>query len=339
MAAAIGRSIKAGFAVGNKSWAGMAAYAGGWVIVGLFAAGLFFLTGSVAPVPQELIEAFHPPAEQSAPLAQEPLSPPVDEESAVETPTTDTALPVSSVEEQLQIPPSNEPEPRLDLDDERIMQLAGEWLGRAWPFVALLVVGLMVAASWLYAGQLGYMTKQVCEGSAPIAELWHAANRAVGPLLAGSLLSLLATVVGALIIGAIAWLLSLLPEVAGMVLGAVLFVAVGVAVVWLLVSVTFWFIAIVADRLGPIAGLKASFRTVRSQWWKTLGLLACLMLIALALALPLGIVEGIGNTVGGVGGSILVAVSNLLQLVVVNVYFGFVFSAASIRYYEDAKAV
>ena len=316
MAAAIGRSIKAGFAVGNKSWAGMAAYAGGWVNVGLFVAGVLFLAGSVAPVPQELTKAFRP------------TTPP-----PAEAPTTNTVTPAPV--EQLQTPPAAQ----ARLNDEHVMQVAGEWLGHAWPFVALLVIGMLVAASWLYAGQLGYVTKQVREGRAPIAELWQAGNRAVGPLLAGSLLSLLAAAVGALIIGAMAWLLSLLPEVAGMVVGAILFVAAGVAAVWLLVSVTFWFIAIVADRLGPLAAVKASFKTVRSQWWKTLGLLACLMLIALAIALPLGIVEGIGNTMGGVGGGVLVMVSNILQLVVVNVYFGFVFSAASIRYYEDSKIV
>jgi len=159
----------------------------------------------------------------------------------------------------------------------------------------------------------------------------------VGPLVAGSLLSLLATVGLALVIGLIAWLASLLPRVLGIVLGVLAVLAVTVAMVWALVAVTFWFMAIVADRFGPVGGLKASVRLVRGRWWKTCGLVACLMLIALAMALPLGIVEGIGNAMGGVGGGALVVLSSVLQILVVNLYFGFVFSAAALRYYEDAK--
>ena len=320
MAPAIGRSIGEGFRVANKSWAGIAVYAGGWMLVGLGAALVFMVAGSVAPIPEELARELSR-AQQVAPAP------------ASET----TAQPVAAVSPQQQ--PVTSSQAATTNNQERLMALAMPWLGRAWPFVVMLVIGFMVGASWLYAGQLGYVTARVRNGSSPVSELWRAGARAVWPLLGSSLLSLAAGVLVALVIGLVAWLASLLPQALGVALGLLAVLVALVPIVWALVSVAFWFIAIVADRLGPMGGLKASVRLVRGRWWKTCGLLACLALIALAIALPLGILEGVGKTIGGVGGGVLVFAANLLQLLVVNLYFGFVFVAACIRYYEDAKAV
>ena len=320
MAVSIGHSIKEGFRIANKSWAGMAVYAGGWVLVGVAAALLLMVAGAVAPIPGELVQEFSR-AEQAAPApTSETTTPP----AVTETPSEQPAA----------VPEGTSPK----VHQEHLMTLAVQWLGRAWPFVLILVIGFVVGASWLYGGQLGYVTARVRSGSAPVAEFWQAGTRALWPLLASWMLSLAATVLMLLVIGLIGWLASLLPHALGIVLGLVAVLAALVPLVWLLASVAFWFIAIVADRLGLLGGLKASMRIVRGRWWKTLGLLACLTLIALAVALPLGLLEGVGNAIGGVGGGVLVAATNLLQVLIVNLYFGFVVVAACIRYYEDAKS-
>jgi hypothetical protein len=319
MAPAIGRSIQDGFRVANKSWAGMGVFALGWVAVGLLVTGLMAALGAVAPIPEEL-------AREMARSEQVAVEPAADDEDA---PATTAPAPAA---------PSTEATAPA-MTQEQILSLALGWLGRAWPLLLLIVAVLMAAGGFLYGGQLGYVTKRMREGTAPALEVWHAGTRAIGPLMASSLLSLLATVGAALVIGLVVWVASLLPQVLGVVLGLLVVLALTVAVVWALVAITFWFIAIVADRQGVVAGIRASVHLVRGRWWKTFGLLVCLMLIAIGLALPLGLLEGVGQAVGGVGGGMLVFLSSVLQILVVNLYFGFVFSAAAIRYYDDAKTV
>lgn len=309
----------------------MVVCAGAWLVAGLGAVLMVVGVEALAPIPEELVQELSKTQQASAPLPHP---------STLPAPTSTTPDQPAAVKAPLQSTASTPPpaaSPVAAPDEQHLMQVALSWLGRAWPLITLMVAVFMVGTSWLYGGQLGYIVKQVREEASPVSELWRAGTRALGPMLAGSLLSLLASAVVALVIGLIGWVVSLLPQVLGMVLGLLLLASALVAVVSVLVSVTFWFIAIVADRLGPLGGLKTSFRIVRGRWWKTCGLLGCLMLIALALALPLGILNGIGNAVGGVGGVGLVFLSSMLQLLVVNLYLGFVFSAASLRYYEDAK--
>ena len=119
----------------------------------------------------------------------------------------------------------------------------------------------------------------------------------------------------------------------GLAAGAALFVGM----VWLLIRVTaFWFIAVVADRLGPIVGLKAGFRETRKRFWRLLGLGLLVLLISLGATLPFALLEWVGTALGGGAGGALGLLGNLLGGLI-SLIVGVAVSAAFIRFYLDAR--
>lgn len=309
MAPAVGRSLKQGFRTANHSWAGIGIYAGGWVAVFVIAFLGFLLTGA----PQE---AFQAPT-----IAGPVVSPDViDETAGPETVGTDDVGAVAA------------PEPTVDA--QRAM---ADWIGRAWPLLALLILIVMAASTWLYAGQIGYLATRVRGQPATVATFISSGTRAFGPLLAASLLMLAAVAGVGLVVVLVGALLAILPDVLAGVLGGVLLVAGVVTIAWLMVRAAFWFIAVVADARGPVAGLRASLAATRGKWWKTCGLLAVLFAVAIGALVVLNLLGGLGEVIGGAVGTVLQVVVALAQVVILNLYLGFAFIATSIRFYEDAK--
>lgn len=303
MAPAIKRSIGDGFRAANRSWAGIGIYAGGWALILLVAVLGLVLTG----VPQE---AFQAP--EAIPAAS------VDEAGALdETAAVDGTAPEPSAEAQAAM---------------------GGWVSRAWPVLTLLVLIVIAASTWLYAGQIGYLVARVRGGSPTVATFVSSGTRAFVPLLLTSLL-MLAVVAGlGLLVVLSGAVLSALPEAVAGILGGLILVAGSAAMVWLMVRAAFWFIAVVADNRGPVAGLRASLAVTKGKWLKTFGLLAGLFGIAIASVVVLNLLSGLGEVVGGPAGGAVQLLVALAQIVILNLYFGFAFIAASIRFYEDAKA-
>ena len=215
------------------------------------------------------------------------------------------------------------------------------WFRRAWPALLFVILIAMLANVWLTGGQIGYLSKRVGGGSAQVSEFWASGSRAFRPLFLASLLSLGAVAIGVLAIMLVGGLFAALARVAPSWLIAtlsilLLVVAVG-ALVWLGVRLSFWFVAIVEDRLGPVGGLKAGFRSTRGRWWTLAGLAGVLAAMTYGAVLVFGVVDLAAGALGGAGGMVLGLLNTVLRILV-NLYLGFVALGAVIRFYQDVKS-
>ena len=115
------------------------------------------------------------------------------------------------------------------------------------------------------------------------------------------------------------------------ILSIILFVVALLLFLWFSVRIVFWPLAIAADRLGLMAGLKASFQVTRRRWWKTLSLLVRLWFILLIAAVPVVVLQTLmGEAIGP-------RIFNGLLQFLVGVYFEFAYVAALLQFYEEAK--
>ena len=214
------------------------------------------------------------------------------------------------------------------------------WFGRAWPMLLLAFLFVITANVWLTGGQLGYLAARMRGQPAGVSEFWRSAGRAFGPLLGGTVLAFLVQAALVLFVLINGWILSLLPGGGRgwpLVLFAVLVWTPAIAaLLWILIRLSLWFVAIVVDRLGPVAGLKASFRMTRGYWWKLAGMGLLLALISYGVWLPVGLLEWAGSAAGGAAAMIFGVVGNLLGTVA-SLYVGFAMVAAFIQFYADAK--
>jgi len=267
--------------------------------------------------------------EATPPAASAPASTPPDEVKP-----SDAAADVPAVAQ----PPQAPTQTPADRELERRARVIQAWVARSWPVLLLGFLLVVAVTLWVQGGEMGYLAKQVAGQPARVAEFWVTGTRAMGPLLASSLLSLLFTFGVIVITVFLFWALSFLPRIVGVVFGLLFLVALGVGTVWTLVRLMFWLIAIVVDRLGPIAGLRASFRVTRGWWWKIFGLLVVFLAVFMVVGLLFALVDWLANRVGGTAGAVIAQVSSVAQLVITNLYLAFVTTAASIRLYEDLKA-
>ena len=373
----IGRSLREGFRAANRSWAGMGVVAGAWIVTVGVLFLLVMITNppwealqeqlasnrEAALAPASTTESIPPaidtpldvpssntttePAAEPVMTAPETTTPAATDEttapaaaqpsdSAQPAPTDiPTAPPVAAQHPVTPIPQT----PAMVSPAEAARTRAIEaWVGRAWPVFLLGFLLIITVTLWLQGGKIGYLAKQVAGQPAGLADFWGAGVRALGPLFVTSLLSLLATVGMVALLILASWALSLLPSALGLVIGVLLMVAVGAGLLWLLVRLTFWLIAIVVDQLRPLAGLRAGFRATRGHWWKIFGLLAVFVGLFLAVGLVFALVDWLGNRVGGAAGIVITQASALIQLLVTNLYGAFAMTAALIRCYKDLTA-
>jgi len=289
----------------------MACYAGCWAGVFL----LVFLAMALSGVPRELFRA---PASTTPPPAKAaPADAVAPAEPAAPAPTTAAAGAV------------------VPTDQNRLVR---EWLGHAWPMVGLVVLLVLAAGAWLYGGQIGYLTARLRGQPATASTFFASGTTTFWPVLGSSLLSLAVTGGMGLAIGLVVLVFSGLPIAVSRVLNVIVVVAGVVAVVWVLVRLSLWFVAVVVDQRGPLGGLRASVEATRGKWWKTFGLLALLGVIGMSATVALNLLAGLGAVLGGPGGAVLQAVVTILQMLIVNLYLGFAITAALIRFYEDTKA-
>ncbi|MBI4003904.1 MAG: hypothetical protein HY353_02685 [Candidatus Omnitrophica bacterium] len=308
MGPAIGRSIGAGFRAANRSWAGLGLLVASWAAVWAVSALLMLLT----KMPAELLR---PPQPGAAVTAPQPVAPASEPEAAAEN-TQD----------------------RADREAvERWTRTAGEWLGRAWPVMLLVLALLLAANTWLAGGQIGYLSKIVQDGNARLAEFWQAGTRAFPALLGAWLLTAGVALAGVLVVVLLSLIANAVPAVVSGVLGLLMALGAAVALVWLAVRLVFWYPAIVIAGAGPVAGLKASFQATRGRWWSLCGLIALLGVIFFGISMLLGVIEGLANTAGGGAGRGLGIAINLLGAAV-NFYLGFVSLAAVLRFYADVTS-
>jgi len=326
MAPGIGRVIGQGFRTAGRSWAGIGVFAAGWLLLWVVVTVLISLTG----VPQELIVPPAPVSEAPAPL--------VEGGDTAKDPFGQMATPPGA-----QQPPPAEPAvmPPQSQETAAREQAVAEWFGRAWPVLGLCVLVYAALSLWLTGGQIGYLAQRVTARQARISAYWTAGARAFGSLLGASLLVLLALAALVLLLSLLGAVFSPLsrtaPEGLRVALGLIVGVAVLVGLLWVAVRLSFWFITIVVDRLGPLAGLKASFRATRGRWWRVCGLGASLWLISLVAYGGFMLLNALAGFMGGVGEIVIILLAVLLYLVAY-VYLEFTRTAAYLHFYEAARA-
>ncbi|MBI3321099.1 MAG: hypothetical protein HYZ91_02390 [Candidatus Omnitrophica bacterium] len=335
----IGRSIGQGFRAANKSWVGIALFIGCWIailaIVGLGIA----LTRPPVELFQERLPSVGVPPAPGATAPTPPGSQPADlfnqmeaGKEAASSPAPATAAPATPS------PQATDARRAVDERSRRIMK----WFGQAWPMLGVCFLLLMATNLLLNGGQIGYLHKRVMGQPVSISEFWRAGSRAFVGLLGALLLVVLAIGIAGLTLMLLAGLFSLLgkglPGVVVSVLSVLIGAAAVVGIVWLAVKVSFWFIAIVVDRVGPLAGFAASVRATRGRWWRTLGLGLLIVLISYAVWIPFALLEWVGNRIGGPLAPAVGVISNLLGGVA-SIVVGFAILAAYIQFYEDAKSI
>lgn len=359
MGPGIGRSIKEGFAAATRSLAGIGVFAVVWVAAIAIAIGVVALTRP----PAALFHELPAPAQPAGPALTLP-APTVPETVPAAPGNTDLFNQLAAPQET---PKAAQPDamagPEATAQPDAVAQqpaapdplaarrrevaerdrLAGEWFGRAWPALLVCLLFVMAANLWLNGGQIGYLAKQVTARQAAVSEFWNVGGKTFGALVGGTLVSLgglaavtlvgvlLATVLAAIGRASPSWVSTLIA-----VIGVVLALCGVAAMVWLLVRLSFWFIAIVVEHLGPIAALKRSVRITRGRWWPIVGLGLLMGLISYGVWLPFGLLEWIGNQIGGAPAAALGIVGNVLGFVA-SLFVGFAMLAAYIRFYEDAK--
>lgn len=333
MQPSIGRSIGQGFRVASRMWAGIGVFAGCSI-------ALMVVTGLLVALtrPPEELFTERPAAEQAAPTPP-PTTP-------AETPDVTESLDSSgdvtaSAPAAASAASAPDAEAAARQEDERRVRVIGDWVGRAWPVLLLCFLLFTVAKVWLTGGQLGYVAARIADPHARIVTFFHAGGRAFWALLRGWLLmaaafivAVLAMLIIILIMGGLArvmpgWLLA--------VLAVLLTLALIAGVVWLSVKLLLWFIAIVVDGIGPLAGLRASVRATRGAWWPLAGLSVLLGAVSLGVGLVLVIGEWVGRVIGGPAGMILTVLTSLVYMVGY-FYLLFVSSVAFVQWYIDAKS-
>ena len=211
------------------------------------------------------------------------------------------------------------------------------WLAASWPVLVPLVLCSLLLGLVLYGGQMGFLAQLFRTQRASVGDFWSTGWRSVPPLIGSFLLLGIA--------GLITMLAFILPPNLARVLPAspiiplIVFVgaiAFSLFCMWWMVRAAWWAVAIVAEQLGPIAGFTRAFASTRTRWWRVLGLLLCLALIAFGVALVVGSVAWAGLRAGGFLGDLLGAISTGLKIIC-DLYFGFVFTGACVRFYLDSS--
>jgi hypothetical protein len=339
----IRHAIGHGFRTANRSWGGMGVFAGGVLAIMLVAVLCLAVSDPPPEVFQEPLaaETMAPP---EAPDAEEALAGALDEEAAagegIEQPSaepeSDERQP--TLFDQLEtVEPSPRPAAAAAVTVEEQERAAQEWFGRAWPLLLLALLVVMVGNVWLSGGQIGYVANQVTVQRATIREFWSAARRSFLPLLAAATILLAALGALAVVVAALSLLLDGLPEGVQTVLGILLAFGLSAGLLWLVIRISFWFIAIVADEKELLAGLRASMEVTRGRWWRVAGLALLLFLISYGAGLPGDLLVWLGVSIGGGAEPWLGALGGLLKALF-GLYVGFAAMGAYVRFYEDAKA-
>lgn len=336
MSASIGRSVVEGFRAANRSWIGIGFVAGCWLALLLAVLAIF----SITRPPRALFE--EPAAEQAV---APPPAPAVPNAPASDTATVDVFAQMAATGEATPpvpaAPPAPDPQEAARQRGAERDRVIGEWFGHVWPLALIVTLGLIAASTWLSAGQIGYLAKHVTAPPARLTEFWESATRSFWPCLGASCLWLLMVggLLGAavLLIGIGAALSQILPPWVLVLLGVVALGALIGAMIYFGIRLSLWTVAVVADRTGPIAGLKASLRATRGRWWTTCWLVVLLMLINVGIQLACRLLLVLSGSPGGAIGVALI-IATMTAYFVASFYVGFADLAALVRFYEDTKA-
>ena len=358
MGPSIKRALGEGFRAAARSWAGLGFFAGALLLVLIVSLIAIVSTRPPArqfPTPEESLAVPQTPATAPSPTTSaappaaptpeaappspsgdvnlfnqlETTQPPAASEPvapAAAAPASETAPPAPA------LPAVNAAQARAD-EQERAMR---EWLGRAWPVIAVALLFMLAANVWLSGGQIAYLNAQLGHPPAKLSVFWQEGTRAFGRLLGAEALSMLAGAVLVLLLALAMGALSPLPPAVRNVFGFLMLAVLLVVGVWLVVRLSFWFITVVVDGVGPVAGLKASWRATRGRWLKTAGLGLLVGFLSFGVSLVFRLIEWLGSLIGG-SAAVMLGAAGALAGLVASLYVGFVALAAFVQFYRDAK--
>ena len=331
----IGRSLLEGFRAANRSWAAI-----GFSLSVLLATILFVIVSVALSLPSDLMDEARR-EHGTIPLANVPSTP---QPSGKSSSTLFQELSVAKeplVGLQPPVPASS------TVDDQQAQgrrreeqrQRVRVWLAKAWPVLAICLFLFIAVNLWLIGGQIGYAALQVAGGRASLSDFAAAGARAFGALLAAALLSVvmiagLAGLMTGVVVGG-PHLAPAMSVATRRALEIVAIIACAVGSFWYLIRLSFWGIAIVQDRLDPIAALQASLAATRGRFWKTLGLGMLAVSIFYGARLPFSLIGIVVAMLDGAGAVVLWLLSGFI-LLVANLYVSFAITAAYVRFYEDA---
>ena len=331
----IRRAVRHGVQSANRSLPGMVMFGGGSLLLWLLMALLIGWTG----MPDEwLSPPTAPPADsgtQALTTGGDPGAPEVGSQAGdAAQPSTDVTGPPAADGIGLR-------EEALKAQAEARARQMLEWLADAWPILGVALLALVAGNLWLYGGQVGYVAQVLATHQSTLAVFSASGTRAFGALLGGSLIALLLCGRIALALAVLVVLVGLVaagaPDWLGALLVWTLLVGAVVGLVWLGVRLTFWFVGIVVDGIGPLAALRATFRATRGRWWKVCGLVALFTSLFLGFSLVIGLLDGLGRIIGGPAEAVIGLAVTLLN-VAASLYLGFVMVAAYIQFYQEAQA-
>jgi len=369
----IGRSIREGFRVANRSWAGIGFFIGCWFLVTMIAVVLLSLTrppqalfqqraeapaggGTITPPrlpitsqPSLTTDVFKqlaatdatttPTSNVTTPAAPAPATiTPSSDATTPAAPTTATTTLVKEATKSTTVAEAADALKRQRAAEQD--RIVADWFKRAWPALLFCVAMFIVVNVWLSGGQIGYLAKGVTSQRATLSDFLSAGTSSFGTLLGASLVLLLVLGGLSLVVALVVVILSALSRVTpgwfvGL-LGLLLALGTVVGLTWLFVRAAFWFIAIVVEHQGILNGLKASFRASRGRWWPVAGLGVMMVVIGYGVWVPFGLLEWVGNLIGGGTAVGLGLISNVFGLIA-SLYVGFTTLAAYLCFYTDAK--
>ena len=309
----IGRSVKAGFAAAGRSWMGMALWAGVWLLVGLASWGVAVQTHAPASMTNRMRAQWGGMRQSVWDQWQTQLAEARARQASTAAGAEAANTPLTAEQQE-----------------------QAEWMRRSWPVLLLGGLAYFAVALWLWGGQMGYLVQQVEGRPASMGTFASSGGRSFVPLLGQGALGF-AGVIGVVIAVALVALVlalggTILPQVV-IALAVVLLIIAGMAAgIWASVRLCCWSVAIVADRLGPVAGLRAGWRATRGRWGRAAGLLTVVILLYIAAMIPLALLSWLVRAV-----SPAIVVVNL-GIWLAQVYLSFVMTAACIRFYLDAKS-
>jgi len=369
----VGRSIQEGFRAANRSWAGIGFFIGCWFLVVMIAAVLLSLTrppqelfqqraaaptgGSTDSPP--MLPATSQPTQKTDVFKQlattEATPAPAGDTAkatatvtATSTPSSDvtkaappaTATPTPASEATKAATPAESAEALKRQRAAAQDRIVADWFKRAWPALLFCVAMFVVVNVWFSGGQIGYLAKLVTHQPATLSDFVSTGTASFGTLLGASLVLLLALGGLSLVAALVVVLLSVLSRVTpGWFVGLLgLFLGLGtiIGLLWLFIRAAFWFIAIVVEHQGVVNGLKASFRASRGRWGPVAGLGVVMAAIGYGVWVPFGLLEWVGNLIGGGTAVGLGLISNVFGFIA-SLYVGFATLAAYLCFYVDAK--
>ena len=122
---------------------------------------------------------------------------------------------------------------------------------------------------------------------------------------------------------------------AAVALGLVALVLPGI---WIAVALSLTTPALVLERLAPLAALRRSYALVRGRWWRTAGVMAFGVLLAIALVLVILIpASALGASVEGLGARVLIA--TLADIVATSILVPLMTSVMTVLYLERRGTV